>query len=126
MLATALPVPAMDNNRFDADAAAQMERMVQTWAACTASATGAAGSDGAHHEALFRLALAAEFRDNDTGAHIVRMGFLAEALALAAGAPREVGRAAAQGRAHARRGQDRHPRCGAEEARQLHARRARW
>ena len=41
----------------------------------------------AHHEALFRLALAAEFRDNDTGSHIVRMGFLAEALALAAGQP---------------------------------------
>ncbi|MFO1326204.1 MAG: HD domain-containing protein [Rubrivivax sp.] len=41
----------------------------------------------AHHEALFRLALAAEFRDDDTGAHIVRMGFLAEALALLAGEP---------------------------------------
>ena len=40
----------------------------------------------AHHDALFRLALAAEYRDDDTGAHIVRMGFLAEALALAAGA----------------------------------------
>lgn len=35
----------------------------------------------AHHEALFRLALAAETRDDDTGVHIVRMGFLAEALA---------------------------------------------
>ena len=39
----------------------------------------------AHHDALFRLALAAEYRDDDTGAHIVRMGFLAEALALATG-----------------------------------------
>ena len=39
----------------------------------------------AHHDALFRLALAAEYRDDDTGEHIVRMGFGAEALALAAG-----------------------------------------
>lgn len=39
----------------------------------------------AHHEALFRLALAAETRDDETGVHIVRMGFLAEALALEAG-----------------------------------------
>ena len=34
----------------------------------------------AHHEALFRLALAAETRDDETGVHIVRIGFLAEAL----------------------------------------------
>ncbi len=39
----------------------------------------------AHHEALLRLSVAAEFRDDDTGVHIVRMGFLAEALALALG-----------------------------------------
>jgi putative two-component system response regulator len=39
----------------------------------------------AHHEALFRLALAAEMRDDDTGVHIVRMGFGAEALARALG-----------------------------------------
>lgn len=39
----------------------------------------------AHHEALLRLSIAAEFRDDDTGVHIVRMGFLAEALALALG-----------------------------------------
>ena len=39
----------------------------------------------AHHEALLRLSIAAEFRDDDTGTHIVRMGFLAEALALALG-----------------------------------------
>ncbi len=37
----------------------------------------------AHHEALLRLSVAAEYRDDDTGVHIVRMGFLAEALALA-------------------------------------------
>lgn len=39
----------------------------------------------AHHEALMRLARAAELRDDDTGVHIVRMGYLAEALALALG-----------------------------------------
>lgn len=36
----------------------------------------------AHHDALLRLALAADFRTNDTGVHILRTGFLAEALAL--------------------------------------------
>jgi putative two-component system response regulator len=39
----------------------------------------------AHHEALLRLSVAAEFRDDDTGIHIVRLGFIAEALALALG-----------------------------------------
>jgi len=39
----------------------------------------------AHHEALLRLALAAEFRDDDTGVHMVRLGYLAEAVALAMG-----------------------------------------
>ncbi|RZL38414.1 MAG: HD domain-containing protein [Rubrivivax sp.] len=41
----------------------------------------------AHHEALLRLSLAADFRDDDTGVHIMRIGFLAEALALALGEP---------------------------------------
>lgn len=39
----------------------------------------------AHHEALMRLARAAELRDDDTGVHILRIGRLAEALALALG-----------------------------------------
>jgi len=42
----------------------------------------------AHHEALLRLALAADFRDDDTGVHMARIGYLAEALALAMGQPR--------------------------------------
>ncbi|MCE2914312.1 MAG: HD domain-containing protein [Rubrivivax sp.] len=41
----------------------------------------------AHHEALLRLSRAAEFRDDDTGVHIVRIGFLAWALALKLGQP---------------------------------------
>ncbi|MEK8034810.1 HD domain-containing phosphohydrolase [Ideonella sp. DXS29W] len=39
----------------------------------------------AHQEALLCLASAAEFRDDDTGVHIVRMGFLSEALAILLG-----------------------------------------
>lgn len=42
----------------------------------------------AHHEALFLLAMAAEYKDDDTGIHIVRIGFLAEALALYLGQDR--------------------------------------
>jgi putative two-component system response regulator len=41
----------------------------------------------AHHNALLRLAQAAEYRDDDTAVHMVRMGFIAEALALALGQP---------------------------------------
>jgi putative two-component system response regulator len=39
----------------------------------------------AHHEVLLRLALAADFKDDDTGIHIVRMAYLAEQLALRLG-----------------------------------------
>ncbi|MBT9459754.1 MAG: HD domain-containing protein [Burkholderiaceae bacterium] len=39
----------------------------------------------AHHDALLRLSLAADFRDDDTGVHIMRIAFLAEALALRLG-----------------------------------------
>jgi putative two-component system response regulator len=41
----------------------------------------------AHHHALLQLAQAADFKDDDTGVHIVRIGFLAEALALKLGQP---------------------------------------
>jgi putative two-component system response regulator len=41
----------------------------------------------AHHEVLLRLSLAADFKDDDTGIHIVRIGYLAEALALRLGEP---------------------------------------
>lgn len=39
----------------------------------------------AHHEVLFRLSLAADLRDDDTGVHIIRLGFLSEKLALKMG-----------------------------------------
>ena len=75
--------------RFDDAAAAQMEIMVRDLGRMYKERNEALQEVArAHHDALFRLALAAEFRDDDTGAHIVRMGFLAEALALAAGADR--------------------------------------
>jgi len=85
MLAT-----SMDNNRYDADAGAQMERMVADLGRMYRERNRALQEvTQAHHEALFRLAMAAEFRDTDTGVHIVRMGFLAEALALAVGEPQD-------------------------------------
>jgi len=74
------------SNSFGAGAAAQMEclitdlgRMVQQRNEALREVTRA------HHEALLRLARAAEFRDDDTGVHLLRIGFLAEALALLAG-----------------------------------------
>jgi putative two-component system response regulator len=105
------PNPPMDNNRFDADASAQMERMVQDLGRMYRERNEALQEVArAHHDALFRLALAAEYRDDDTGVHIVRMGFLAEALALAWASAADWATTAAQGRADARHRQDRHPR----------------
>lgn len=40
-----------------------------------------------HLETIFRLATAAEFRDNDTGAHIQRVSMYCETIALALGLP---------------------------------------
>jgi putative two-component system response regulator len=39
----------------------------------------------AHHEVLFSLSLAADMKDDDTGVHIIRLGYLSEALALKLG-----------------------------------------
>ena len=72
--------------RFDVDASAQMERMVADFGQMYRERNEALKEvASAHHDALFRLALAAELKDDDTGVHIVRIGFLAEALALALG-----------------------------------------
>jgi putative two-component system response regulator len=65
------------SNCFEDAASAQMERLVPTSAACTASATGTAGSGPRPPRRAVPPGPAAEFRDDDTGAHIVRMGFLA-------------------------------------------------
>jgi putative two-component system response regulator len=78
------PVPA--DGCFNPAALAQMERMVLDLGRMYRERNEALEEVArAHHEALFRLALAAEYRDDDTGAHIVRMGFLAEQLGLLAG-----------------------------------------
>lgn len=79
-------VPAEAPYRFDAAAGAQMEAMLRDLGRMYRERNQALKEvTRAHHDALFRLALAAEYRDDDTGEHIVRMGFGAEALALAAG-----------------------------------------
>jgi putative two-component system response regulator len=43
----------------------------------------------AHHMALMKLAVAAEYRDDDTGVHIVRMGLIAEKLCQLLGEPED-------------------------------------
>lgn len=43
----------------------------------------------AHHMALMKLAMAAEYRDDDTGTHIVRMGLIAEKLSQILGEPED-------------------------------------
>lgn len=70
-------------NRFDDAAAAQMERMVADFGRMYRERNEALQEVArAHHDALMRLSRAAEYRDDDTGVHIVRMGQLACALAL--------------------------------------------
>ena len=78
-----------DSLRFEAEAGAQMERLVIDFGQMYRERNEALKEVvSAHHDALFRLALAADFKDDDTGIHIVRIGFLAEALALALGQSR--------------------------------------
>jgi putative two-component system response regulator len=71
---------------FDRQATAQMERMVSDLGRMYRERNAALLEvTRAHQDALFRLAVAAELRDDDTGVHIVRLGFVAEALALRLG-----------------------------------------
>ncbi len=73
---------------FTDAAAAQMERLVADFGRMYRERNDALQEVArAHHEALLRLARAAEFRDDDTGVHIVRMGWLAWALARELGMP---------------------------------------
>ena len=73
---------------FSDAAAAQMERLVQDLGRMYHERNEALREVArAHHEALLRLSLAADFKDDDTGVHIVRIGYLAEALARLLGEP---------------------------------------
>ena len=75
-----------EQNRFEDAACEQMERIVVDLGRMYQERNDALREVArAHHEALLRLSLAADFRDDDTGVHIIRIGFLAEALALALG-----------------------------------------
>jgi len=73
-------------NCFGDAAAAQMERMVLDFGRMYQERNEALQEVArAHHDALLRLSRAAEYRDDDTGVHIVRIGYLAWALALRLG-----------------------------------------
>ncbi len=87
LAADAARAAAPDASRcFEPAATAQMERLVADFGRMYRERNEALEQIArAHHECLLRLALAADFKDDDTGVHIVRIGFLAEALALALG-----------------------------------------
>lgn len=86
---TATPeIPPAPDQAFPSAATAQMERLVLDLGRMYRERNEALQEvASAHHEALLRLSRAAEFRDDDTGVHIVRMGFLAGALARHLGQP---------------------------------------
>lgn len=74
---------ARENTQFSPAAADQMEKIVFDLGRMYQERNEALQETArAHHEALFLLSMAAEYKDGDTGIHIVRIGFLAEALAL--------------------------------------------
>lgn len=79
-----LPAPLPDeSNCYTPDAGAQMERLVADFGRMYRERNEALEEVArAHHDALLRLSRAAEFRDDDTGVHIVRMGYISSALAL--------------------------------------------
>jgi putative two-component system response regulator len=73
---------------FTDAATAQMEQMVADFGRMYRERNDALREVAeAHHDALLRLSRAAEYRDDDTGVHIVRIGYLAWALALRLGQP---------------------------------------
>ena len=77
---------APEANCYGDAAAAQMERLVRDFGRMYQERNEALQEVArAHHDALLRLSRAAEFRDDDTGVHIVRIGYLAWALALRLG-----------------------------------------
>lgn len=80
------PEPVPVANSYDDRAIAQMERIVMDLRVMYRERNEALREvTRAHHDALLRLSRAAEYRDDDTGVHIVRIGFLSEALAVLLG-----------------------------------------
>lgn len=87
-LESSSPAVAVESNRFDDAASEQMECIIADLGRMYQERNEALREvERAHHEALLRLALAADFRDDDTGVHIMRIAYLAEALALKLGEP---------------------------------------
>lgn len=83
------PLDKSMDRAFDDAASAQMERVVSDLGRMYHERNEALREVArAHHEALLRLSLAADFKDDDTGVHIVRMGYMAEALARMLGLTR--------------------------------------
>lgn len=77
------------DRRFDDEAGAQMERFVEDFGRMYRERNEALKEvTRAHHEALMHLSIAADLKDDDTGVHIIRIGYLAEALALCLGQSR--------------------------------------
>lgn len=71
---------------FPGGPSAQMERMLHDLARMYQERNDAlADASRAHYEAVLRLSLAAEFKDDDTGEHVLRIGFLAERVATLLG-----------------------------------------
>lgn len=81
-----MPADDPPSNCYGDAAAAQMERLVRDFGRMYQERNEALQEVArAHHDALLRLSRAAEYRDDDTGVHIVRIGYLAWALALRLG-----------------------------------------
>lgn len=78
--------PVSESNRFDEAAAKQMLRFVEDFGHVYRERNKALDDlTRSHNEALLQLCMAAEARDDDTSVHIVRIGYLAQALALLLG-----------------------------------------
>lgn len=75
-----------DDHCFPDSAMAQMERFVEDFGRMYRERNQLLQQvTRAHHETLLHLSVAADYKDDDTGVHIVRIGYLAEALALLLG-----------------------------------------
>ncbi len=85
-----VPLGDYGDNSFSHSASMQMERMIDDFGRMYRERNEALEEVAhAHHEALFRLSLAADLKDDDTGVHIIRIGYLSEALALLLGQSRQ-------------------------------------